>query len=31
MKLLLETHLLIWAAGNAKTLRKKAYALIEDR
>ena len=31
MKLLLDTHLLIWAAGHAKTLKEKAYALIEDR
>lgn len=31
MKLLLDTHLLIWTAGNAKKLSKKARALIEDR
>ena len=31
MKLLLDTHLLIWAAGNAKKLSKTARMLIEDR
>lgn len=31
MKLLLDTHLLIWAAGDAKKLSKTARTLIEDR
>ena len=29
MKLLLDTHLLLWAAGNPERLSKKARALIE--
>lgn len=31
MKLLLDTHLLIWTAGNARKLSKTARELIEDR
>jgi PIN domain nuclease of toxin-antitoxin system len=31
MKLLLDTHLLIWTAGNPKKLSKPARELIEDR
>jgi PIN domain nuclease of toxin-antitoxin system len=31
MKLLLDTHLLIWTAGNARKLSKTARGLIEDR
>jgi PIN domain nuclease of toxin-antitoxin system len=31
MKLLLDTHLLIWTAGNPKKLSKLARELIEDR
>jgi PIN domain nuclease of toxin-antitoxin system len=31
MKLLLDTHLLIWTAGNVRKLSKTARELIEDR
>jgi PIN domain nuclease of toxin-antitoxin system len=31
VKLLLDTHLLLWAAGNPKRLPKAARVLIEDR
>ena len=31
MKLLLDTHLLIWTAGNVRKLSKTARAMIEDR
>lgn len=31
MKLLLDTHLLLWAAGEPKRLSRKARALIDDR
>ncbi|MEY2925791.1 MAG: hypothetical protein RL367_268 [Pseudomonadota bacterium] len=31
MKLLLDTHLLIWTAGNVRKLSKTARGLIEDR
>ena len=30
MKLLLDTHLLLWVAGNSKKLSKSARALIDD-
>ena len=30
MKLLLDTHLLLWAAGEPKRLSRKAHALIEN-
>lgn len=30
MKLLLDTHLLLWAAGNSRRLSAEAHALLED-
>jgi len=30
MKLLLDTHLLLWAAGNPERLSKEAEALLTD-